>query len=141
MSTNNLLFATVQTLRDKLQAAATGATPEELAYLASALEKIAGQASLLDLAEALSQAIAQIQGAAQPGITQAQQEAHTLRQNILAAIEAKRLTAEQSLTAATQSANASVATRIAQMQAVAEALRDTPLPSPGYQLFFAHFAR
>lgn len=141
MSTNNLLFATVQTLRDKLQAAATGATPEELAYLASALEKIAGQASLLDLAEALSQAIAQIQGAAQPGITQAQQEANTLRQNILAAIEAKRLTAEQSLTTATNSANASVATRIAQMQAVAEALRDTPLPSPGYQLFFAHFAR
>ena len=141
MSTNNLLFATVQTLRDKLQAAATGATPEELAYLASALEKIAGQASLLDLAEALSQAITEIQGAAQPGITQAQQEANTLRQNILAAIEAKRLTAEQSLTAATNSANASVATRIAQMQAVAEALRDTPLPSPGYQLVFAHFAR
>ena len=141
MSTNNLLFATVQTLRDKLQAAATGATPEELAYLASALEKIAGQASLLDLAEALSQAIAQIQGAAQPGITQAQQEANTLRQNILAAIEAKRLSAEQSLTAATQRANASVATTMAQMQAVAEALRDTPLPSPGYQLFFAHFAR
>ena len=65
----------------------------------------------------------------------------SMRSEILAAIEAKRLTAEQSLTAATQSANASVATRIAQMQAVAEALRDTPLPSPGYQLFFAHFAR
>ena len=141
MSTNNLLFATVQTLRDKLQAAATGATPEELAYLASALEKIAGQASLLDLAEALSQAITEIQGAAQPGITQAQQEANTLRQNILAAIEAKRLTAEQSLTAATNSANASVAATMAQMLAVADALRDTPLPSPGYQLFFAHFAR
>ena len=63
------------------------------------------------------------------------------QENILAAIEAKRLTAEQSLTAATNSANASVATTIAQMLAVAEALRDTPLPSPGYQLFFAHFAR
>lgn len=141
MSTNNLLFATAQTLRDKLNAAATSATPEELAYLASALEKIAGQVSLIDLAEALEQAKAEIGMAAHPQITLAQSQAETLRAAAVQSIEMKRASAEQSVTTAAATANTSVATTITQMQAVAEALRDTPLPSPGYQLFFAQFAR
>jgi len=48
----NLLLAAVAALRDKLIAASVSATPEELAYLASALDKLAGQVGLLDIAEA-----------------------------------------------------------------------------------------
>ena len=47
---DNLLLDTIQQLRTKIIAAGeSGATPEELAYLASALEKISGKATLYEV--------------------------------------------------------------------------------------------
>ena len=49
---NSVLFAAVTKLRDKVVAASESAKPEELAYLATAIEKIGGRISLFEVADA-----------------------------------------------------------------------------------------
>lgn len=45
------LKAIIDTLSEKIAAASTGSSPEELAYLASAVEKIGGRVSVFDLVD------------------------------------------------------------------------------------------
>ena len=51
MGTATAIFDAVDALRKKIVSAAATATPEELAYLGNALEKIAGHVTLLELSE------------------------------------------------------------------------------------------
>lgn len=51
MSTSTALFDAVTALNNRIKQAAPTASAEEMAYLGSAIEKIGGQVSLVDLAE------------------------------------------------------------------------------------------
>ena len=51
MSTSTALFDAVTALNTRIKQAASTASAEEMAYLGSAIEKIGGQVSLIDLAE------------------------------------------------------------------------------------------
>lgn len=84
MSTSNILFPAVEALRQKIIASAETANPEQLAYLASAIEKIAGQTNLLDIANAAQEAIERVEteaasrvNAALAAITDAQTQAQS----------------------------------------------------------------
>lgn len=84
MSTSNILFPAVEALRQKITASAETANPEQLAYLASAIEKIAGQTNLLDIANAAQEAIERVEteadqrvNAALAAITDAQTQAQS----------------------------------------------------------------
>lgn len=59
MSSAHLLSDAVRALRDKIAVSSTTATPEELAYLGSAIEKIGGRASLLEVLDATETAKAE----------------------------------------------------------------------------------
>ena len=140
----NLLLAAVAALRDKLIAASVSATPEELAYLASALDKLAGQVGLLDIAEATDAARQTVRTALDDMRQGVAQEADGLRREVLGVIAQREANAvgviTQSAETAIATADAAVAARIQEMRDLAQSLRESlPNPSPGYQWFFIKF--
>ena len=140
----NLLLAAVAALRDKLIAASVSATPEELAYLASALDKLAGQVGLLDIAEATDAARQTVRTALEDMRQGVAQEADGLRREVLGVIAQREANAvgviTQSAETAIATADAAVAARIQEMRDLAQSLRESlPNPSPGYQWFFIKF--
>ena len=140
----NLLLAAVAALRDKLIAASVSATPEELAYLASALDKLAGQVGLLDIAEATDAARRTVRTALDDMRQGVAQEADGLRREVLGVIAQREANAvgviTQSAETAIATADAVVAARIQEMRDLAQSLRESlPNPSPGYQWFFIKF--
>lgn len=141
---SNLLLAAVAALRDKLIAASVSATPEELAYLASALDKLAGQVGLLDIAEATDAARQTVRTALDDMRQGVAQEADGLRREVLGVIAQREANAvgviTQSAETAIATADAVVAARIQEMRDLAQSLRESlPNPSPGYQWFFIKF--
>ena len=140
----NLLLAAVAALRDKLIAASVSATPEELAYLASALDKLAGQVGLLDIAEATDAARQTVRTALDDMRQGVAQEADGLRREVLGVIAQREANAvgviTQSAETAIALADTAVAARLEDMRNLAQSLRETlPNPSPGYQWFFIKF--
>lgn len=74
MGTSSALFDAIRALRDKIVQAAPLASAEELAYLGSAIEKIAGHATALDLvdyAETLKIALNEYRVACEANLTKA----------------------------------------------------------------------
>ena len=140
----NLLLAAVAALRDKLIAASVSATPEELAYLASALDKLAGQVGLLDIAEATDAARQTVRTALDDMRQSVAEEADGLRREVLGVIAQREANAvgviTQSAETAIALADTAVAARIEDIRNLAQSLRETlPNPSPGYQWFFIKF--
>lgn len=140
----NLLLAAVTALRDKLIAASVSATPEELAYLASALDKLAGQVGLLDIAEATDAARQTVRTALDDMRRGVAEDADVLRREVLGVIAQREANAvgviTQSAETAIATADAAVAARIQEMRDLAQSLRESlPNPSPGYQWFFVKF--
>lgn len=140
----NLLLAAVAALRDKLIAASVSATPEELAYLASALDKLAGQVGLLNIAEATDAARQTVRTALNDMRQGVAQEADGLRREVLGVIAQREANAvgviTQSAETAIALADTAVAARIEDIRNLAQSLRETlPNPSPGYQWFFIKF--
>lgn len=140
----NLLLAAVTALRDKLIAASVSATPEELAYLASALDKLAGQVGLLDIAQATDAARQTVRTALDDMRQGVAEDADVLRREVLGVIAQREANAvgviTQSAETAIATADAAVATRIQEMRDLAQSLRESlPNPSPGYQWFFIKF--
>ena len=128
----NLLLAAVAALRDKLIAA----TPEELAYLASALDKLAGQVGLLDIAEATDAARQTVRTALDDMRQSVAQEADGLRREVLGVIAQREANAvgviTQSAETAIATADAAVAARIQEMRDLAQSLRES-LPNQLYK--------
>lgn len=143
--TPNLLIAATAAVREKLITASVSATPEELAYLASALEKLAGQVGLLDIAQASEQGRQEVRTALDDMRQVVATEADALRRDVLEVIAQREANAVGVITHSAETAiacaDAAVAARIAAMRDLADSLRATlPNPTPGYQWFMTKFA-
>jgi hypothetical protein len=97
MANDPLLRDAVKAIKQKVQNAAADSTAEELAYLATAVERIGGRGSLLEMEELGDVKMAEftvLAGQTQKGVTDA--------------IEAKRVATETSINTTTTAANQSM---------------------------------
>ncbi len=90
MATGSLLNDAVVALRDKVIAASANATPEELAYIGTALEKIGGRISVMDVMDAANGAKTDAVNAVTAAKDQALVDIGNLRDAILNLLAQKR---------------------------------------------------
>lgn len=106
MSTTPILYDAIKALRDKIQTSAGAASAEELAYLATALERIGGRATVLEVFE-VSEAkkveiIAAIDTLKNTSIDQINAATSGAHDDVLALLQSSLTTLQQQVTAALQ---------------------------------------
>mgnify|MGYP006877475418 FL=1 len=97
MARDPLLRDAVRAIKQKILTGADTATPEELAYLGTAIDRIGGRATVLEVEEMGDIKIAEIT-----------EHANTVEQATIAAITATKDAAEASITATKDAAEASI---------------------------------